>query len=80
MTNLVFIHAIKHEAFAEVMTRIPELIHMLNRSNSIMILGRGCPKLIQTRWVYLEDVPGFIIIHLPAVQTASQLAEQPLVS
>jgi hypothetical protein len=77
MINLVLTHVIKDAVFSDRIKNLPQVIRVLNKPESIEMVGRRCPKIIQTRWVYVVDVLGFILHHLPDVQSALLLAEQP---
>jgi hypothetical protein len=73
--NLVFSHAIKKNVFHQVVQAVPEIVRSLNSRPVVEIIGKQCPKIIRTRWVYLVDILGFIINYYPFVHDVLELID-----
>jgi hypothetical protein len=75
MANLVFSHVIKETVFHQVAQALPDIVRSMNSRPVVEIIGKQCPKIIRTRWVYLVDILGFIINHYPSVHDMLHLID-----
>jgi hypothetical protein len=77
MVNLVFVSALSNSNVMPRLTVVNEFIADLQSSDSISILGSKCPRLIQTRWVYLVDTLEWMLRRLDNVNTVRAIIEHP---
>jgi hypothetical protein len=68
MVNLVFTHALKHLCAAPLVEEINECIQDLQTTPGREIMGRRCPTLVKTRWVYLVDVLHYFLLYRDLVK------------
>jgi hypothetical protein len=70
MINLVFSHLLNDEGVAPRMTIPRDVASDLRSGDGRQVLMRKCPTLVQTRWVYTDDVLRFIFQRIDDVDNA----------
>jgi hypothetical protein len=61
MVNLAFTHALLDPIMTTRVTLLNEFISDLRSSEGLEIMGRKCPTMVKTRWIYTSDVLTFIL-------------------
>ena len=60
--NNVFVHLYSsNEKLRSIVDSISNLIPMLRTKEALEIIGRKCPKLVKTRWLYICDILRYLI-------------------
>jgi hypothetical protein len=75
MINLVFSRILSITLIADVMATLPGITQALRSPAAQEIIGKRCPSIVRTRWVYLVDILGFICRHFESIQTFLVLAD-----
>jgi hypothetical protein len=61
MGNLVFTHAVLDPLVSARIELLNEFVDDLRSPEGLAIVGRKCPTLVKTRWIYAADVLEFIL-------------------
>jgi hypothetical protein len=69
MANLVFSHVLQHDAVAQRIVQLDQIIHDLRSPEGTAIVGRKCPKIVRTRWIYAVEVLYFVLRYEEDVNT-----------
>jgi hypothetical protein len=79
IVNLVFVHVLEQPAVARRVKVVDEVIRDLRSSQGIVILGRRCPTVVMTRWIYAVEVLHYILQYAEDVDTVPTVSEQGIV-
>jgi hypothetical protein len=75
MVQLVFAHAVSGASVAPIIAMVNEVTTDLQTPGRIAIMGRRCPTLVKTRWVYLVDVLRDILFYCGTVNELHRILE-----
>jgi hypothetical protein len=76
MINLVFTHILTYPPVSHRIEILNEIVSCLLTDTGRQVLGKKCPMLIKTRWVYAVDVLRFILERISDVNTVLTLASR----
>jgi hypothetical protein len=77
MLNLVLIHTLSNPNVILRMKVVHDLMADRQSPEAIFVLGSRCPRLIQTRWVYLVDALEWMLQRIDSVNTVRASIEHP---
>ena len=61
LTSLVFVNTLNNNShLAQLVNSIKEIVTILRKSSSKSFIGKTCPTIVQTRWLYLHEILIFI--------------------
>jgi hypothetical protein len=79
MVNLVFVHVLGHPAVAQRVQVFDEMIRDLRSPQGVGILGRKCPTVVKTEWIYDIEALHFVLQDANNVNTVPTVLEQEAV-
>lgn len=70
LISLVFTNTIKAcPHLQELISDIKTIINILRKNSSVQFIGKKCPCIVETRWIYLYDVLNFIVMNSEDIAT-----------
>lgn len=77
LTNLIYTEILANQAYFPYLQAVDDLIKFCRTNIVAKQIGKMCPTLVKTRWVYLSDVLEFFEEHLETINTIREACNQP---
>ena len=62
LTSLVFVNVLEHNTHLnKLVNSIKQLVNILRKSSSKTFIGKLCPTIVETRWLYLYEILTFFL-------------------
>ena len=61
LTSLVFVNTLNHNSHLSILVNsVKNIVTILRKNSAKTFIGKKCPSIVETRWLYLHDILIFI--------------------